>query len=785
MRASNTSHALRLIVAFALALALGAPAITRAGTLSIYIAGSTQTVGQYSSTTGVPINANLITGLDRPAGIALTGGTLYVLNSGNATVGLHNPATGVSTTAFILVGSSNPVALAVSGGYIYIANQGNGTVGKYNATTGVDVNPAFISGLSSPSALAVSGDGILYVASAGAGTIGAYFATTGTPFVALLITGLSSPCALALSGALLYVANAGSGTVGAYFAGTGAPFNATLIAGLSQPSALAVQGGSLFVAMKAANTVAKYIATTGAELNAALVTGVPGISGLAVTPLPPVITSGLKTTGAGGVRFHYQITASNNPTAFGAAGLPAGLALNAATGLISGTPDTDGTFVATIAASNLGGAGSARLSIILHPPPPPVITVPPGGAIATMGVAFAYEIKAKNSPASYDAAGLPPGLTIDPSAGVISGTPSQTGTFAAMISAMSTAGTGSAMLPLAVKYDFAKIRGSYQGLFSSGSGDVGLFTVSLTPGGGYAGDIAFADRRYPLSGTFSIDGTVNRVINAGPVTLDVSLSVSSAPPGISGAIDATTTDGSDSYSVETSVAGVFNARTLPAGLAGRYTAIIPGLSGTDPTLPHAPGYATMIVTRSGDLRLAGRLGDGTAFTAGSRLDADGQTWPLFVPLYTARARGSIAGMMTFENSPDSDCDGALEWIKPAVTGSQSSGAFSAGANLLAAKYAGPPLASGGGIVTLEGGSLAAPGITANFSISGGDHVAVSGTGGVSLSIAPATGAFGGRFRHPLTGRETPFGGVIYQKPAPGGLGQFPGTGQPGAVEMSQ
>ena len=42
------------------------------------------------------------------------------------------------------------VSIAVSGGNLWVANTGSGTIGEYNATTGAAINAALISGLSVP-----------------------------------------------------------------------------------------------------------------------------------------------------------------------------------------------------------------------------------------------------------------------------------------------------------------------------------------------------------------------------------------------------------------------------------------------------------------------------------------------------------------------------------------------------------------------------------------------------------------------------------------------------------
>src|SRR5438067_1194781 len=169
-----------------------------------------------------------------------------------------------------------------------------------------------------------------------------------------------------------------------------------------------------------------------------------------INPPPPVITSATTASGTVGVAFSYQITATNNPTSYNATGLPAGLSVNTSTGLISGTPTTAGTYSVTISATNAGGTGSATLTLTINNPPPPVITSP-ATATGQVGVAFSYQITATNNPTSYNATGLPAGLTVNTSTGLISGTPTTAGTYTVTISATNAGGTGSATLTLTIK----------------------------------------------------------------------------------------------------------------------------------------------------------------------------------------------------------------------------------------------------------------------------------------------------------------------------------------------
>jgi len=169
---------------------------------------------------------------------------------------------------------------------------------------------------------------------------------------------------------------------------------------------------------------------------------------LTITVPAPVITSATTASGTVGSAFSYQITASNSPTSYAATGLPAGVSVNTTSGLISGTPTTAGTSSISLSATNSTGTGTATLALTISVPAPVITSATT--ASGTVGSAFSYQITASNSPTSYAATGLPAGLSVNTTSGLISGTPTAAGTSSISLSATNAKGTGTATLALTI-----------------------------------------------------------------------------------------------------------------------------------------------------------------------------------------------------------------------------------------------------------------------------------------------------------------------------------------------
>jgi serine protease len=176
------------------------------------------------------------------------------------------------------------------------------------------------------------------------------------------------------------------------------------------------------------------------EASHAIVTN-PG--GNTVTVTNPGNQTGTVGT-AVSLQIHATDSASGQTLTYSATGLPAGLSINSSSGLISGTPTTAGTSSVTVTAKDTTNAsGSASFTWTINPAGGNTVTVTnPGNQTGTVGTAVSLQIHATDSASgqtlTYSATGLPAGLSINSSSGLISGTPTTAGTSSVTVTAKDT-----------------------------------------------------------------------------------------------------------------------------------------------------------------------------------------------------------------------------------------------------------------------------------------------------------------------------------------------------------
>jgi Bacterial Ig domain/Putative Ig domain len=149
-----------------------------------------------------------------------------------------------------------------------------------------------------------------------------------------------------------------------------------------------------------------------------------------VTNHAPTLTQPANQSTAEGSSASLALVASDqdgNPLTFSATGLPGGLAINTSTGVISGAPTFTSAGAYTVTATVSDGLLSASRSFtwtITNTNGPPVLTQP-ANQVSMVGTAVSLALSATDpdgTPVTYQASGLPSGLTVNTTTGVIAGT---------------------------------------------------------------------------------------------------------------------------------------------------------------------------------------------------------------------------------------------------------------------------------------------------------------------------------------------------------------------------
>ncbi len=152
-----------------------------------------------------------------------------------------------------------------------------------------------------------------------------------------------------------------------------------------------------------------------------------------VTPANPNLPPG-----SAGAAYNRAFTANGGLAPYdfsiSAGALPAGLTLNAATGVLSGAPTTPGAFnFEVLATDSIGCAGSTPYVLTINCPTIRVNPTNPNLPNGTAGAPFNGAFTAPGGIAPYSFSitngALPAGLTLDGATGVLSGVPTATGEF--------------------------------------------------------------------------------------------------------------------------------------------------------------------------------------------------------------------------------------------------------------------------------------------------------------------------------------------------------------------
>jgi hypothetical protein len=308
----------------------------------------------------------------------------------------------------------------------------------------------------------------------------------------------------------------------------------------------------------------------------------------------------------------------------------------------------------------------------------------------------------------------------------------------------------------------------------------GSFTLKLTDRGSYTGKLLLAGKSYSVSGHFDLDGRATNYIARGTnstltLTMSLDLSINQTDR-----ITGTLSDGGWLAELLAN-RSTFNATSNAAPWAGLYTLIVPGTN--DPAGgPGGDGYGAVKVDTAGNVKLSGKLADGTTLSQKAPLSKNGE-WPLYLALYSKK--GSLCSWVQFDtNLPAASLAGTLNWFKPTLTKGLYPAGFTNQTQLTGTSYS-PPAAKTNrvaaitnGVIVLSGGELSGP-LTNHVTMSQ-DNKVTSTNAGFTFSFTLPSGLFKGSLLNPANAKKISFGGALLQNNN-SGSGYFAGTNQSGQV----
>ncbi|WP_175459963.1 S-layer family protein [Ralstonia sp. 25mfcol4.1] len=373
-----------------------------------------------------------------------------------------------------------------------------------------------------PNAGYVGSDALAYTASNGTGTSApaAISVTVNPPAVSY--APVSPPGASVGAPYSQSVASAGGGT---------APYNYALASGALPPGIALTSAGTLSGTPTGAGNYSFSVVATDSSTGNGPVSTTSGV--LTLTVAAP--TMGLNP---GGSTFN-AVPGQPFSQTFGASGgtgpyryalsvqsgvMPTGMAFNAATGTLSGTPTGAGSVTfsvtATDSSTGTGGPFSVTSTYTLTVAIPTVTIGPATPSSATAGLAYSQTFTASGGASPYQfvitAGALPAGLSLS-AAGALNGTPRAVGTFALTVMATDTNGyTGSRAINLNVAgptiglgpatVSGAAVGAPYSQAFTATGGNA-PYTFSVVAGALPSG-LTLASGG-TLSGTPTVGGTYN------------------------------------------------------------------------------------------------------------------------------------------------------------------------------------------------------------------------------------------------------------------------------------
>jgi len=297
-------------------------------------------------------------GLNNSWAIAIDGGDgsghVWVANHGNSSISEFNPATGSAISGAggdTGGGVNDPIGIATDGaGNVWIGNNGGSSLSEFDKN-GNAIGSGFTGGgVSAPVGVAVDAAGNVWTSNSGNNSISRFNPNTST-FVSggsgYSGGGLNVPYGLAIDGSgNVWTANQGGNTISEFNASSGTfvtgpgGYQAESPTPLSGPQGIAIDGtGNVWVANDGGNDVTEFVGAASPVAGTPLVNELFNLA-ITTTSLP---------NGSKGTPYSATLQAADGTKPYtwsqtGGSSLSTwGLALNASTGAITGTPTTTAT----------------------------------------------------------------------------------------------------------------------------------------------------------------------------------------------------------------------------------------------------------------------------------------------------------------------------------------------------------------------------------------------------------------------------------------------------------
>ncbi|MEN3940426.1 autotransporter-associated beta strand repeat-containing protein [Prosthecobacter sp. SYSU 5D2] len=321
------------------------------------------------------------------------------------------------------------------------------------------------------------------------------------------------------------------------------------------------------------------------------------------------------------------------------------------------------------------------------------------------------------TPEKITASGLPPGLSIDPFSGLISGRPSATkaGGYRVRITLANKLGKVTREGILTVDDLLPTVTGAWVGLVDRdpvlGDNLGGRLDLTVTTKATFSGKLMFAGATYGIKGLLNMTDTepaaatgkvfIKRKGKPLPPPLELEFTLDPVNNTIA---SGTITDGTSTVDISEGWRMTYSKLEPASTYTGYYTMAL-GLADDSPLIPDAPplsndgsaiaplgaGYATFTVAADGKLKIAGKMADGEKLTSSTFIGPDGEI-ALYQHLYKRiksigryvdaegnliidpkmkATGGSVHGKLVIDDKDDADAQnsnntvgGDVTWVRP-------------------------------------------------------------------------------------------------------------------------